>query len=133
MGCTLVWEHRVWEKNGPEDQSYGTIIHGDKGTLLFTGDGWEVRGGDGASDKPKGNIVNDHVANFLDCIRTGKRPHADIEIGHASTRLCHLGNIAYRTGRTLEFDPATETFKNDKEANHLLGREYRKGFELPKV
>ena len=135
MGCTVLWEHRVWEKKdgGPEGQGYGIMVHGEKGTLLFNGDAWEVRGGDGASDKPKGNIVNDHVANFLDCIRTGKRPNADIEIGHASTRLCHLGNIAYRTGRTIEFDAATETIKNDKEANQLLGREYRKGFELPKV
>src|SRR5262245_7446405 len=47
-GCTLLWEHRVWEKKdqGPEGQSYGITIHGDKGTILFTGDAWKVRGGD---------------------------------------------------------------------------------------
>jgi predicted dehydrogenase len=130
-GVTLVWEHRVWEKKGPEDLSYGIIIHGDKGTLLFKGDGWEVRGADGAKEPPGKDIVGAHVRNFLDCARTGKTPNADIEIGHASTRLCHLGNIAYKTGRTLQFDAKTETFLGDKEANALLGREYRKGFELP--
>lgn len=132
-GCTLLWEHRVWEKKGPEDQSYGVIFHGDKGTLLFKGDGWEVRGGDGAKEKPGVDIVGNHVRNFLDCIRDGKTPNADIEEGHKSTRLCHLGNIAYRTGRTLHFDAATETFKDDPAANKFLSRVYRKGFELPAI
>jgi hypothetical protein len=58
---------------------------------------------------------------------------ADIEEGHYSAMLPHLANIAYRTGRRLEFDAATETFPNDKAANALLGREYRKGYELPEV
>lgn len=134
-GCTLLWEHRVWEGKGqgPEGQSFGVSIHGDKGTLLFKDEGWTVRGGDGAGDKPKGNMLTDHVKNFLDCVKDGKPPAADIEIGHGSTRLCHLGNIAYRTGKTLVFDPKTETFPHDTEANQLLGREYRKGFELPAV
>ena len=135
-GCTLVWEHRVWEGKkgqGPEGQSYGIIIHGDKGTMLFTNDAWAVRGGDDAAMQPKGDMLAEHVRNFLDCVKTGNAPNADIEIGHASTRLCHLGNIAYRTGKTLRFDPKTETFPDDKEANQLLGREYRKGFELPAI
>jgi hypothetical protein len=74
-----------------------------------------------------------HYQNFLDAIRTGKKPNADIEDGHKSTLLCHLGNIAYRTGRTLNFDGATQSIKNDSEASKLLGRTYRKGFELPIV
>jgi predicted dehydrogenase len=132
-GCTLVWEHRVWEKAGPEDQSYGISLHGDKGTLLFKGDGWEVRGGDGSREKPGSNIVAAHVKNFLECVRENKVPNADIETGHKSTRLCHLGNIAYRTGKTLYFDAETETFRDDPAANKFLAREYRKGFELPQV
>jgi predicted dehydrogenase len=134
-GCTLIWEHRVWEKKGqgPEGLGYGISIHGDKGTLLFNGDSWTVRGGDGASGKPTNNMMSDHVKNFLDCIPDNKLPNADIEEGHKSTRLCHLGNIAYRTGKTIYFDAKTETFPDQPEANKLLGREYRKGFELPKV
>ena len=58
---------------------------------------------------------------------------ADIEEGHYSSLLCHLGNISYRTGRRLVFDPNNETFPHDQEANKYLGREYRAGFELPKV
>jgi predicted dehydrogenase len=131
-GCTLLWEHRVWEKKGPEDQSFGVSVHGDKGTLIFKGDGWEVRGGDGPKEPPGKNIVGEHQKNFIDSIRGDAKPSAEIEIGHKSTRLCHLGNIAYRTGKTLTFDAKTET-TNDPAANKLLGREYRKGFELPKV
>ena len=58
---------------------------------------------------------------------------ADIEEGHYSALLCHLGNIAYRTGRRLQFDAQTETFPGDDEANRYLGREYRKGYELPRI
>jgi predicted dehydrogenase len=133
-GCTVLWEHRVWEKKdqGPEGQSYGITIHGDKGTMLFNGDAWQVRGGDGAAEKPKGDMVGDHVRNFVASVRGDAKPNAEIEEGHKSTRLCHLGNIAYRTGKTLKFDAATET-TDDAAANKLLGRDYRKGFELPAV
>lgn len=133
-GCTLLWEHRVWEKKGqgPEGQGYGIAIHGDKGTLVFDGDAWTVRGGDGAAEKPRGDMVALHVRNFVDAIRGDAKANAEIEIGHKSTLLCHLGNIAYRTGKTLTFDAKTET-TNDPGANKLLARDYRKGFELPKV
>jgi predicted dehydrogenase len=133
-GCTLVWEHRVWEKKGqgPEGQGYGISIHGDKGTMLFDGDAWKVRGGDDATGKPKGDMVGEHIRNFVASVRGDAKPNAEIEEGHKSTRLCHLGNIAYRTGKTLTFDAKTET-TSDPEANKLLGREYRKGFELPAV
>ena len=60
-----------------------------------------------------------------------KRPNADIEDGHKSTRLCHLGNIAIRVGRVLRFDGATETITGDAEASKLLGRAYRKPFVMP--
>ncbi|MFM8271797.1 MAG: Gfo/Idh/MocA family protein [Gemmata sp.] len=133
-GCTVVWEHRVWEKKGqgPEGQSYGISIHGDKGTLLFDGDAWKVRGGEDVSEKPKGDMVGLHVRNFVDAIRGDAKANAPIEEGHKSTRLCHLGNLAYRTGKTLKFDATAET-TDAPEANKLLGREYRKGFELPAV
>jgi hypothetical protein len=56
----------------------------------------------------------------------------DIFSGHVSTAMCHAGNISWRTGKKLRFDSATGTF-DDREANQLLGREHRKGFELPTV
>ena len=65
--------------------------------------------------------------------RAARSRSADIEIGHHSTNTCHLGNIAYKLGRKLDWDEATETFKDDREANALLTREPRRGFELPKI
>lgn len=62
-----------------------------------------------------------------------RRPNADIEEGHKSTRLCHLGNTAFRTGRAAQFDARTETCLDDAEANRLLGRSYRGPFAVPKA
>ena len=73
-----------------------------------------------------------HIANFLDCIKTGKRPNADIEEGHKSTLLCHLGNIAHRVNRVLTTSEKDGHIQNDNEATQLWSREYRKGWE-PKV
>jgi predicted dehydrogenase len=126
----LTWEHRIWSKTGIEGQDYGVIIYGQKGTLVFDPKGWHVTDGIEASDKA-GELEKSHLSNFLDCIREHKRPNADIEEGHKSTRLCHLGNIAFRVGRKLAFDADQETFLNDEEANRLLRRAYRKPFILP--
>ncbi|UCC97994.1 MAG: Gfo/Idh/MocA family oxidoreductase [Phycisphaerales bacterium] len=74
----------------------------------------------------------EHKDNFIDCIRTRKRPNADVEVGHQSVLLCHLANISYRVGnRQLEFDPKTETFTNNDQANQYLGRTYREPWVLP--
>jgi predicted dehydrogenase len=127
---TVVWEHRVWSKTGMEGDAFGMRIYGEKGTLVFDKDGWRVQDGDAASEKAS-DFERPHRRNFLDCIKDKKRPNADIEEGHKSTRLCHLGNIAYRVGRVLKFDAATETIAADAEANGLLTRRYRKEFVLP--
>ena len=129
-GTTVVWEHRVWSKTGMEGDAFGMRVYGEKGTLVFDKDGWRVQDGDAASDKAA-DVEAAHKRDFLDRIKDGKRPNADIEEGHKSTRLCHLGNIAYRVGRALKFDAATETIEGDAEANGMLARGYRKGFVLP--
>ncbi len=64
----------------------------------------------------------DHYKDFLDAIRKRSRPICDVEIGHRTSSVCNIGNIAYQLGRKLEWDPAKEQFKNDAEANALLGR-----------
>jgi predicted dehydrogenase len=130
--CTLIWEHRIWSKTGVEGEGWGVTLYGEKGTLVFDKKGWHVNDGVEASDKAA-EIERPHLKNFLDCIKEGKRPNADIEEGHKSTRLCHLGNIAFRTGRTLRFDADKETILGDAEASGLLGRSYRAPFVLPPV
>jgi hypothetical protein len=72
-----------------------------------------------------------HMQNWLDCIRTRQKPVADVEIGHRSISVCHLANITRRVGRLLKWDPAKEQFVGDDDANQLVSRPRRKGYELP--
>src|SRR5208283_4003813 len=85
-------------------------FYGDNGSLALPGGGgykiFDLKGKEvGQGTSPGSDRV--HFENFFDCIRSGKRPNSDIEEGQKSTLLCHLGNIAYRTGRTLTIDPKT--------------------------
>ena len=74
-----------------------------------------------------------HMQDWLDCIRSRKRPVADVEIGHRSVTVCHLANIAWAAGRPLRWDPSQEQFVDDAQANSYLDRPRRAGFELPSV
>jgi len=74
---------------------------------------------------------DNHVQNWIDCIRSRERPIADVEIGHRSTTIAHLGNIARWLGRRLRWDPEKEVFPGDDEANAYLDRPRRKAYELP--
>jgi predicted dehydrogenase len=134
--CSVTWEHRVWSKGTGE----GAALYGEHGTLVLERDGWRVDKGIEAVDKGDGKEQNVeasvHQRNFIDCIKDSsgtsvRRPNAEIEEGHKSTRMCHLGNIAYRTGRAIRFDARTETCIDDVEANRLLGRSYREPFVVP--
>src|SRR5690606_12329701 len=73
-----------------------------------------------------------HLGDFLTAIRENRPSNCDIEEGHKTTLLCHLGNIAWRVGRTLHCDPKNGHIRDDDEAMKLWSREYRPGWE-PKV
>ena len=77
--------------------------------------------------------TNGHFANFIDAVRKHDASilNAPIETGHLSSGLAHLGNIAYRMEKVLTFNPQSEKFVNDPEADKMLTRNYRKGFEVP--
>ena len=71
-----------------------------------------------------------HTANFIECVRSRKAPNAEVEIGHRSTTVPLLGNIAYKTGHKLVWDAEKEMIIGDPEANKLLGRKARKPWDL---
>ena len=135
-GKLLSYEMRIW--SGPKlfGITEGAVVYGDNGYLMLTNTGWQAFDSAGKLVKEmsgKDNLAR-HVRNFLDGVKS-RRPESlnqEIASGHLSSLLCHAGNIAWRTGKKLKFDPATETF-DDKEANGYLGREYRKGYELPTI
>ena len=74
-------------------------------------------------------IVN-HMGNFFDCVEARRQPIADVESGHRSVSVCHLGNISCKLGRPVNWDPAAERFVSDPEADALLSRPQRRGFEV---
>lgn len=127
----LIWEHRIWSKHPIDGSSFGVSFEGDQGTLIIGEREWKVVEGKTTAGGKIADPQAAHIANFLECVKSRKKPNAEIEIGHLSTRLCHLGNVAQRVGRRVDFDASTERFVNDAEADKLLSREYGKRFEMP--
>lgn len=84
-------------------------------------------------DMRAGNSTGAHLANWVECIKSRQRPVADVEIGHRSATVCHLGNIARCHGRKLRWDPDKERFVGDEQANQLVARLQRRGYEIPDV
>ncbi len=131
----ITWEGRNWHHRGFENSTFGIAFYGDRGSLVLDSRQYQLF--DPAdklvASQTKGFDGHDpHLRNFLACIRSGERPNADIEIGHKSTLLCHLGNIAYRTGQTVNLDPKTGQLVDNPAAAALWSREYRPNWE-PKV
>lgn len=137
-GRVLNYEMRIWSAYPLEGEPEGAAVYGDQGYMLLSSLRWrafDAKGKPVAEDKEESRADAAHAQNFLDCMRTRRKPAADLEtVGHPSSVLCHLGNAAWRAGRTLHFDPAAYTFTGDADANQYLTRpEYRKPWELPKV
>lgn len=154
-GCALTYSMRKGNGLPFNGHEYGILFCGTEGSLLLDRSGHVITPdkvilpygirlvyGDreirpikleASEHKAKNDGTNEHVRNYLDCLSSRARPTTDIEIAHRSTNTTHLGNIAYKVGRKLYWDAEAETFKNDPEANALLAREYRKGYELPAV
>lgn len=130
----LIFELRIWTPYRMEGYENGDAFYGTKGFLLLgKNDNFKLYGernelieemqADGANTQ---NTITHHD-DFLNCIRDGGRPQADIEVGHRGATVCHLGNIAARLKRTIVFDGAKEQVIGDDEANQLLSRRYREG------
>ena len=104
--------------------------------LLFTGTEGEIRIGRGKLETTpaslKGKIISDtqkhvyksedHYKDFLNAMRSRTKPISDVEVGHRTATVCNIGNIAYQLKRPLKWNPEKEKFKDDVEANALLGR-----------
>jgi predicted dehydrogenase len=117
-------------------------LYGTEGLMMLSrhGGGWQVYTRP-QSRKPqivaqgKSRFPDpDHKENFIQSIRSRERPSADVEEGHKSANLVHMANISYRLGRKLDYDPSSESFRGDAEANRMLKRErQREPFGIPEV
>ena len=130
----LVWELRSFSQVRPDQGTeYGVAFHGSDGSLVIGESGWTAYHKDGSVAQTGKDTGGSHEKHFLDAVKSRERPNADIELGRLSTTLCHLANISHHLRRDIVFDPATETFGEDRAANAYLTKEYRAGYELPKV
>lgn len=83
-----------------------------------------------SKDEYKVYVSENHYQNFLDSIKSREKPICDVEVGHRTATVCNIGNIAYRLGKSLKWDPEKEKFENDKAANDLLGRSMKKEWKV---
>ena len=133
---SLIYEQRLWSTNYPHNTDSGVEFYGTKGQMYLSRRGKvEVLGERNrrvdVDLKTQPQDTRSHVADFFDAIRNSRRPNADIELGHKTATLCHLGNIATRLQRTLKFDGENERINGDKEADALVQREYREHWGTP--
>jgi predicted dehydrogenase len=151
------YENRQCNNNSMFKHSYGIEFHGTDATMFLDREGFEVfpepapakyylENHRSATEKDvpefygkapamKMELVDNgllnHVDNLLDCMRTRKHPHSDIEYGHRSSSTCILGNVALRTREHLQWDVANQTLlKSSPAAQKLLTREYRAPWKL---
>ncbi len=134
-----------------DDRPHGIAFYGSKGSLFADRVGFEVypepRGesGPGAANTSGAAVegyraeqvevagedaTGLHLKNFIECVRTRQKPKADVEIGHRSTIVPHLGNIAFRTGHKIRWDAEREQILDDQKASELLDRPARKPWDL---
>jgi predicted dehydrogenase len=111
----------------------GNLFYGSKGYMAKSVSNWQTYMGQDRQPGETGSGEGNHYHDYIDAIREGDPAefNKSIEEGFYSCALVHLGNISYRLGRSLDFDPVKQRFVNDDEANGMLGREYRKPFVVP--
>ena len=137
----IQFEVRNWCTNFEDGAGVGNIFYGDKGYMVIKGyDTYETYLGEkrekGPSNTTKGELSL-HFSNWFEAIRARDMSiqHGPVQSGQLSSSLAHMGNIAYRLGRQLEFDPVAERFigEGEMEANSMLSRDYRAPYILPQI
>ncbi len=136
----LIWEHQAGTGHGAENREHGVAFYGLNGTLIVDSAGWEVvpEGKKTERIKKETQEKNDEarvslVRDFLECVRTRSLPAENVELGHRVTTVAHLGNLALRTGRSIEYDAENMKVIGNDQANAMLMPEYRKPWVLPKA
>jgi len=127
----ITWESLSWSPYGHGGSRNGISFHGDKASMELLDSGYKIYDMQNKLVEEKKGTGGDaeHFGNFIDCIRSGERPNSDIEGGHKSTLLCHLGNIALRTQSTLQVNPKDGHILENPKAAALWSKDYRKGWE----
>ncbi len=142
----MIWEHAAGIDGGPYGRNHGVAFIGNNGTLVVDRGSWEVipetENVDGKrQDTIKrihpsgggGDHLQNHVNNFLDSMKSRKKPAANIEAAANTAIISNLGNIAFLTGEKLHWDHQSRQFKNHPKANSYLKPQYRHPWTFPLV
>ena len=141
-GFNMVWDSAMGIDNGSYNRDHGIAYIGNNGTLILNRGGWEVieeRQGKNKVSKPfeksSDNGLQKHMQNFVDVIKSRKMEdlHCSIQAGAHVATVSQMGNIAYRSGKKLEWDAAKERFTDEDINKKYLMKEYHNGYHLPKV
>jgi predicted dehydrogenase len=137
----LTWEHYARGNHGFLGREHGVAFHGTDGVLVLDGHGWEVmpEAGDKEEKVPREKHSGGpdgrqyHTRNFLDCMRSRQQPVENAEVAHYVSTVALLGNVALRSGQTIQWNPTTERATNDADnnINRFLSKPYRSPWKLP--
>ncbi len=143
---TMIWEHAVGIGRGPETREHGVAYHGENGILIVDRGGWEVHSETDRYKRPRRiyRMIGEprhekrsrddmhllHVKNFIECMRSRERPHADVEIGHNSIIASHIGNLSLRLGCRIDWDKEKERPIGNREAEKFMQPHYRAPWKL---
>ncbi len=125
---------RFWHSNHETGSANGNLFYGSDGYMAISGyTKWEIFRGRKPKLVDSGEAPTRHFENFIKAVRSRKTEdqNGPVETAHYAAGLAHLGNIAFQRGKVLDFDPRAQQFTNDKRANEMLTKTYRKGFEVP--
>jgi predicted dehydrogenase len=129
----IIWECLSCNRYGLDGSGFGATFHGDKGTLKLSEWGYKIfdEKGKETTDVAGTDATKAHIENFIAAVRANDPAmlHSEIEEGHKSTLLCHLGNIALRTGDSLKCDASNGHILNSDEGRKLWARDYEPGWE----
>ena len=143
-GFSMIWEHAVGIGLGPFQRGHGIAFSGNNGTQ------WEIypeRNSASAGGPrtykmdalpaqvsvPDARGLNQHTENFIDCVKARSKPRCDVATASLAAVNAHLGNVALRTGDTLDWSAKKGRFVGHDKANSYLTPKYRKPWVLPKV
>ena len=138
-GFSILWEHATGIDNGNYGRNHGIAFIGNNGTLVLDRKGWEVIAEKNKMkriplQKNQGSGLDKHTVNFIEAVksRDASNLKAPLKVGYDAAMVCHMGNIAFKTGNRINWDNYSGQF-SDEASNALINAHYHNGWELPKI
>jgi predicted dehydrogenase len=141
-GFNMVWDSAMGIDNGSYHRDHGIAYIGNNGTLILDRGGWEVIEERQSKNKvskpfvtPSDNGLDKHWENFVSVVKSRKKEelHCPVQDAALVATVAQMGNIAYRSGKKLEWDAAKERFTDEAVNKEYLMKEYHNGYKLAKV